>query len=250
MLTGEGMMMTRRGVLLLGVVGIAGCSSATAAEMCDAGIQLAGGNCLVFEDGGALGAKRVAIETTIVDATERVNAVMPITGVTIRVRANPAGVIGELGLGGFAPSGREVLLSFDPASPMLPDALDSDLAPMVAHELHHARRWQTVGYGGTLRAAMVSEGLADHFSIEVFGIAKPMWSEALDSAGIESMLDRAEPTWDGPYDHATWFYGTTSSIPRWSGYTVGFELVQRYLAAESSRRASRLYDTEARSFVR
>lgn len=242
--------MIRRGVLLLGVAGIVGCSSATAAETCDGGIELAGENCLVFEDGGALEAERVAIETAIVDAAERVDAVMPITGVTIRVRANPAGVIGELGLGGFAPSGREVLLSFDPASPMLPAALDSDLGPMVAHELHHARRWQTVGYGGTLRAAMVSEGLADHFSIEVFGVERPMWSEALDSAGIESMLDRAEPTWDGPYDHATWFYGTTSSVPRWAGYTVGFELVRRYLDADSSRRASTLYDAEAHNFVR
>ena len=239
-----------RRVLMIGAIGIAGCSSATATETCSSGTELPGGNCLLFEDGGALATQRTVIDATVNDAVTRVNEAMPISGVTIRIRANPGGAIPEFGLGGYAPSGREVFLSFDPAAPVLDRSLRDELGPLVAHELHHVRRWQTVGYGSTLRAAMVSEGLADHFSIEVFGIERPMWSAALDSAGIEVMLDRAEPTWDGAYDNSTRFFGTTAAVPRWTGYALGLELVDRYLERDSSRRPSALYGEDPRAFTR
>ncbi|MES0476805.1 MULTISPECIES: DUF2268 domain-containing putative Zn-dependent protease [Citrobacter freundii complex] len=41
--------------------------------------------------------------------------------------------------------------------------------------LHHAARWQGPGYGSTLGEALVSKGLADHFSLELFGGEPELW---------------------------------------------------------------------------
>ena len=53
----------------------------------------------------------------------------------------------------------------------------------------------------------------------------------------------------GPYEHDRWFFGTTTSVPRWTGYAVGFELVRRYLEGHPGARASTLVDQPGSVFV-
>jgi hypothetical protein len=226
----------------------AACSNATQPGSCD--VTLPGGNCLQFEDDDALASRHADIEAAVVDALARSNAVLPIQGVTLRVRDNAAGAIPGLGFGGFNPSAQEVILSFDPNAAVLDRSIREDLGPTVAHELHHALRRRTVGYGSTLLQAMVTEGLADHFAIEVLASGPPIWSKALDRETTSVMRSRAEEEWNrSPYDHARWFYGTEPSIPRWTGYTVGFDLVEAYLADDPTRRASDLVDEPAENFA-
>jgi hypothetical protein len=229
-------------------LGVTGCDSSTGPGACD--VELAGGSCLVFEDAGALADHRAGIETAVTDAVTRVVAVMPVAGVAIRIRANPAGAIPEIGLGGFNPGPHEVVMSLDPGFSDLGASIRDELGPNLAHELHHARRRQLVGYGSTLFQAMVSEGLADHFSVEVFGIPAPIWSTALTSGERNAMRTRAEGEWNkAPYDHAGWFLGTDPSIPRWTGYTLGFELVADHLEADPARTASGLVGEAASAFA-
>jgi hypothetical protein len=236
-----------RAAMLLFALLVPGCSSPTGPSGC--GAELAGGNCLVFEDEGTLDAHRAGIEAAITDALARVDAAMPISGVTVRVRVNPSGAIPELGIGGYNPSTSEVILSVNPAFASLDASIADELGPTVAHEFHHARRRRAIGYGSTLLQAMVSEGLADHFAMELYGIPAPIWATALDGPTAAEMLARAEAEWNDLYDHATWFFGADPSIPRWTGYSLGFELVSDYLAANPGRRASALFGEPAERFA-
>jgi hypothetical protein len=229
-----------------------GCDGASSPELCDEGsaIALEAGSCLVFEDEGQLEDHRMLVEQVIRQTVASVNARMPIDHVLIRVVADPTRAIPELGLSGYNPSEAEVLIFVDPRSPVLSQSLPTDLASVLAHEMHHAKRRRTVGYGSTLLEAAVSEGLADHFSVELTRGEPPLWARALTGSELERWIARAMETWtDRPYDHSGWFVGTDPNIPRWAGYAIGFEIVRVYLSAHPDRRAAGLVDEPAATFV-
>jgi uncharacterized protein YjaZ len=119
----------------------------------------------------------------------------------------------------------------------------------VAHELHHVKRWRGPGYGRTLLEAMVSEGLADHFSIELLGAPVPPWSDAFPRDQTTQLLERARPEFDSTsYDHERWFFVASPTLPRWTGYTLGFRLVEAYQAAHMGATAADLVNTPAGAF--
>jgi Predicted Zn-dependent protease (DUF2268) len=88
------------------------------------------------------------------------------------------------------------------------------------------------GYGVTLGQALVSEGLADHFASEVFPDtpSRPC-DHALTRAQERSLWLVARRVLNIPfgYDHWEWFFGA-GTIPRWAGYTLGYEIVGQYLS--------------------
>ncbi|MDU7250486.1 MAG: DUF2268 domain-containing putative Zn-dependent protease, partial [Klebsiella pneumoniae] len=45
-------------------------------------------------------------------------------------------------------------------------------------------------------------------------------------------------------DHNAWFFGT-GNLPRWLGYTAGFNLISRYLASSPNLKASMLANINA-----
>lgn len=237
-------------VIVLAVASAA-CSGPAASTPLPPGesVLLDGGNVLVFGDAGRLGDWREPIERGVARTLELAAPLLRVDRVRIDVRAGTRYAIPEIGFGGRADAGG-VRLDFDPDSTALPGSLETELVPLVAHELHHVARMRTAGYGDNLLGAMVSEGLADHFSVQVARDDPPLWSGALTGAELEEWLGRARPVWlRGGYDHAAWFLGTTPEIPRWTGYAVGFELVTRYLEAEPGRRASDLIAEPALSFA-
>lgn len=203
--------------------------------------------CVVFE-GSLSESDRTAIEAAARALITEAGRLVDIGVLRIRVIVDPSRVIPEIAAGGFAPDQVEILIFVDPASDAWPIALDLELRRQMAHELHHTLRRRAVGYGSTLGEAVVSEGLADHFSIEVFGGEVPPWSAALDGEALAEWVARVEDAWDQrPYDHATWFFGGPET-PRWTGYAVGFEVVGRHLEADPSRRPSALVGTPESSF--
>ena len=107
-----------------------------------------------------------------------VQPLIDIDGVRISIIADAAGVISEIGRGGFNPNAGEVRIFADPATPESDAVLRAELMPMLAHELHHLARRRTLGYGSTLLQAAVTEGLADHFSLEVTTRDPPPWTSA------------------------------------------------------------------------
>lgn len=77
---------------------------------------------------------------------------------------------------------------------------------------------------------MVSEGLADLFAYQAFPRTPPApWDRALTEAQEHRYWQRARPLLDQPdTHHDDWFFGS-GTVPRWDGYTLGYDLVGRYL---------------------
>jgi uncharacterized protein YjaZ len=239
------------GILLTGLLATAGCDAPSDSSGVDnlGAVALEGGNALVFEDGGRLDSHRPTIESVARDTVNAVRGLMPVTGVTIRVSAGTSYVIPEMGIGGRTNGPGDIQIVLNPDSAAMPRSLSTELFPMLAHEMHHAMRFRTVGYGQNLLEAMVTEGLADQFAIEVAGIDPPIWSMALSEAELEVWSKRAREEWfETPYDHDAWFFGTRD-IPRWTGYAIGFDMTRRFLLANPGRPASQLSAEPATSFI-
>ena len=116
--------------------------------------------------------------------------------------------------------------------------------------MHHVARFRAGRFSSNLFEAMINEGLADHFSIEVAGTDPPIWSRALTAQQLATWSERARAQWfDSNYNHDAWFFGAAPPIPRWAGYSIGFDLVGQFLAADPSRRPSKLHAEPAASFI-
>jgi len=169
---------------------------------------------------------------------------LPLTGgdIDIVVRDDPRWAIPELGIGGHAPDAHTIFVALDPEHERFDIALERELFPTVAHELHHVARRQASQRGRSLLDALVHEGLADHFAIELTGVEPPPWVLALSPEETIRLLARAREEYDSPhYSHMAWFFGSDElGIPRWAGYSLGFKLVGDYLARNPSAKASAL----------
>ena len=126
------------------------------------------------------------------------------------------------GIGGCAPAPGQIQITLDPAR-FAPEPFIRTLV----HELHHLIRWDGPGYGKSLGEALVSEGLAGHFVLQVLGGAPDPWDLVAPSEGL---MRRASNEWSRrDYDHSEWFFGK-GSVRRWSGYGLGHRLIAEYLA--------------------
>jgi hypothetical protein len=210
----------------------------------------ASANPIIFDDpGGRLRSQEVAIRQMISVTLARVTQELPLEGVTISVSADPSRAIAGYGIGGFTPDGSTVQLYINSAFPDIAQLLPSRLPPGLAHELHHAKRWRGPGYGRTLLQAMVTEGLADRFSIELLGAPVSPWSDAFARDATALYLELALPELDSSsYSHDRWFFGSTATIPRWTGYTLGYRLVETYQAEHPGATAAQLVNTPASAF--
>jgi uncharacterized protein YjaZ len=99
---------------------------------------------------------------------------------------------------------------------------------------------------------MISEGLADRFAVELLGIPVTPWSDAFPKEQTAKFLVVAQPKFDakpyGPDDHARWFFGSDASLPKWTGYTLGFRLVDDYIEHHPGTTAASLVQMPARAF--
>ena len=228
-----------------------GCSKSDDNEICHSGnvISSTDNICLAIEHGGLSDAERALIESKVMSGLQSINRLMPINDLRIRIVENAQLVIPEIGIGGYNPNEQEVMIAIEVSYPDLNAALETNLIPILAHETHHAKRRRSVGYGNTLLEGVISEGLADHFSIEITGIQPPPWSIALNEDELQHWIETASPSWNQNYNHAQWFLGTDPTIPKWTGYSIGFELVQNYLKENPNRLPSDLHDEPASSFA-
>lgn len=203
----------------------------------------------INDGAGLLGGQEAAIREVLTSTAARVTSVLPLSGVTITVTPDAARAIGGYGVGGFTPSAATVEIYVDPEFPSLAQVLPDRLRFIAAHELHHAKRWSGPGYGRTLLEAMVSEGLADRFAVELLGTAAPPWSNAFPAEQTTRYLALARPELDSAaYDHDRWFFGPSAALPRWTGYTLGFRLVEAYQATHAGATAAGLVNTPAAQF--
>lgn len=183
------------------------------------------------------------LHTNLNDTYERAQTVMPLPSLDVVVKAGNF-VIPEKGHLGYCPEPGVVYVTVDPENPVFCKNEAHSLERMFAHELHHVARWAGPGYGLTLGEAIVSEGLAGHFALELFEGKPELW-ESLNSDILQSYNSELRENWHRTdYDHNTWFFGT-GDLPKWLGYSAGFSLVSRYLTTAPHLRASMLADINA-----
>ncbi len=227
------------------------CSSSDNDDICESSgvINLNNGVCLKFESNDLESEIQSQIISITEDILQDINNVMPISDIVIRFINNPNSIIPEIGIGGYNPSSDEIIIYYDPNRNELESSIELELAFQISHEIHHAKRRRSVGYGNTLLEALVSEGLADCFAIEVTGAPNPLWSTAVTGNDLDIWIENNRNSWNqGPYNHSDWFLGTNPQIPRWLGYSMGFKIVKDYIANNPGSLASQLHNEPATSF--
>lgn len=185
-------------------------------------------------------------------AVKKIITSIPSKDVDIIIYDNPDGAVPEQGIGGYCPNAHTIYISLDPSFPELKKSIEHELKRTLAHELHHTLRWRDPGYGETLLDAMITEGLADHFDLEVYGGKLQPWSTALPEEELQKMMEKAEKEFDNKeYDHFAWFFGNEDlGIPRWTGYAIGFHLVKLYLQKYPDKKPSQLYAEKTESIMK
>ena len=91
-----------------------------------------------MEDSATTPAQRAVLRAEVERTLAVVNPSLRISELRIVVIADPAGVIPEIGLGGFTPDGHEVRLYVDAGRPDAEEVFRRELLPLLAHEPHHA----------------------------------------------------------------------------------------------------------------
>jgi uncharacterized protein YjaZ len=207
----------------------------------------------IYGSTAAFEGREEAIVDTLADALRIASELLATgkvdIGVEFEVYLDGRGAIEGWGVGGYTPDAHRVRLWIDPGASEVPDLLSRRLAWIALHELHHAIRWRGPGYGRTLVEALVSEGLADHFALQCIGEPAPPWTAALFSEQATRFRRSAAALGSAEgYNHDEWFFGS-GSLPRWVGYTLGFERVAAHLAAHPAASAASLVDAPAEAFA-
>ncbi|WP_166461797.1 DUF2268 domain-containing putative Zn-dependent protease [Paracoccus alkanivorans] len=155
----------------------------------------------------------------------------------IVVKADPAGCIPGLSVGGSAPAPGLIEISLDPGRFAAPA-----LVRILVHELHHLIRWDGPGYGKSLGEALVSEGLAGHFVLQVLGGKPDRWDATTPAQGSARAAMNKWSRRD--YDHARWFFGS-GDLRRWTGYGLGHRLIAEHLSHHPEENAVTLACVQA-----
>ena len=199
---------------------------------------------------GTLDPWRQVIAAEIVAGWEAADRRVTLPEIDVLVQRVPQGGIPHLGMGGHAHRPNCLSLTLDPDSPNFAEALAAGaLQRLMVHEIAHCLRRAAIGYDHNLGDALVSEGLSGHFTHQCLGTPPERWETALTPAQFAEWLPRARAGAESAYDHNAWFYGRGAQ-PVWAGYTLGFMLVGRYLAAHSGDSAVTLLGIHAGRMLR
>ena len=204
---------------------------------------------VVVNDPQTLAGQRASIDAILDETFRRADTALAVGTTTAFVSVDPARTIPDWGLGGYTLGPREIEIVIDPDFPGLDQLLPQRLPQVVAHELHHAVRWRDPGPYRTLLEALVSEGMADHFAVELLGGPIAPWSRAFPERETAAYLDRARAEFDNSrFDFGAWFFGIGTDLPPWTGYTLGFRIVRDYLEENPGYSAAELVSAPAADF--
>jgi hypothetical protein len=115
-------------------------------------------------------------------------------------------------------------------------ATEDLISEMLVHELCHAARWGKNNERITsLFDGIISEGIATYFEAEfiknrnertIFIKTILGRSDEENEKILDQLRDRLD---SNEYDYNAIFFTGNNKLPRWSGYSLGFYLVKKYL---------------------
>jgi hypothetical protein len=189
----------------------------------------------------------------------QVQKLIPADSATIKLAISSVNILPVWGIGartisGFTDHHREetVEIYYDPNNSNFRVEL---ILRTLVHELHHVCRVRMPDFQLTLLECMVNEGLADHFMLEVLNCEITPFSSALTEEQIQQNMIRIKPFCRAKFESWTkefndnyfvpWMFGRKGDdpIPHWTGYSIGWKIVENYLRAHPQARASSLVFT-------
>ena len=112
----------------------------------------------------------------------------------------------------------------------------SKMTEMLVHELCHAARWgKNDEWANSLFDGVVSEGIATYLEVEFIKdrTEKTVFIKTIlerSDEENEKILEKLRSQLDlNYYDYNTIFFNGSNELPRWSGYSLGYYLVRKYL---------------------
>jgi uncharacterized protein YjaZ len=179
----------------------------------------------------------------------RIQKLIPADSITINIAISSVNILPAFGMGGRSIN-NGIEFYIDPRNPNFSVKL---LLRSLVHESCHVSRLRMPGWQLTLLECMITEGLADHFAIEVLGGEKAPWSKALTDEEIIKCMIQVKPilrlrheSWNAEFNEKyfnPWMlFGRKGDdpIPGWTGYSIGWRIVENYLKAHPEAKASSL----------
>lgn len=205
----------------------------------------------ILDGGNKLTQVKENIRTIAESTVSIVAGSIPVDNVDIVIYPDSIGTIKYIGLGGFIKTEHLVLIPIDPGFPDLKTSLKEQLPGTLAHELYHCLRNFTPSRKYTLLDALINEGLADHFALEMTKSKPEKWDTALSEAQYSDLYQRAEADfYTLDTDRRAWFFGSKkANIPRWTGYTIGFRIVGEYLKKHPDKKPSQLFTLTSKECI-
>lgn len=112
------------------------------------------------------------------------------------------------------------------------DGWEKSLKESLVHELAHAVSPYYKGGDFSIGYGLVLDGIAEHFKDFIIPGKKSPWTQAISREKSQEILD--ELKWSGWLElkdfekYTEVFYGTGKYL-NWTGYTIGYHLIEKYL---------------------
>lgn len=184
-----------------------------------------------LEASGSLADLRSDLTGEFDAAYKTISRLIPPPRLDVLIQRLPGETIPEMGLVGRAYRSSMFTMTIDPDNPnLLPSLRTGTLHRQIVHEVHHCLRMAGPGYGWTLGEALVSEGLAGQFVRHLLGNDPEPWECAVTGADLLRSPVDLKTLESKHYNHSEWFFGF-GAHPKWLGYTLGYQMVGRWLAS-------------------
>lgn len=190
------------------------------------------------------------LELSLQKAKDVVFKILPeIKGLEVIIKEDTEAVIPELGISGKYEKDKNLISIFiDSKHENIRGNFNIEILKTFAHEYVHAYREQVIPWeNGTLLDCLISEGLSQSIELELTS-ETPIYAQALSEQAIISLLSiHSDILKSTSFDYKSWFFGS-EKIEKWTGYSVGFWLVQKYLK-KYKKKASDVLQMESSNFI-
>jgi uncharacterized protein YjaZ len=141
---------------------------------------------------------------------------------------NKQRVIPNYSIGGYCPDPWTITIYIDSEKFDIQDQDCVDLLRYIlTHELMHSLYYTQHGMPLTLKDEIVFEGIADYCASQIVGNKQYLWTQALSKDDHAHYWSLLKNDFDQKDQYFKWFFGT-QDIPMWTGYKIGYQLLQDY----------------------